>query len=145
MSKNLLHKIFGSHTAVHGRSRILAGLALLVSLAQPGRVWAQYVHFPDTNLENGLSVALSVPAGSITTSNMLLLTSFYGGWLNIHDTTGLETAQNMTALSLNGNSLTNLSGVAPLWKLNSLDLDGCGLSDVSFVSGLTNLNNLDVS
>jgi internalin A len=144
MSKNHSHKIVGNHTAVHRRSRILACLALLLSLAQPGRLWAQYVHFPDTNLENGLSAALRVPVGSITTNDMLGLTYFNGSWQNIQDTTGLQTAQNLTQLYLNGDPLTNFFGLAQLWKLNSLDLYSCQLSNVWFLSGLTNLTSLEV-
>lgn len=127
------------------RALVLTSLAALLALAQPGRLSAQYVHFADTNLEQALSVALSVPVGSITTNEMLGLTYFNGGGENIQDTTGLETAQNLTQLFLSYDPLTNFSGLAQLSKLNRLYLYGCQLSNVSFLGGLTNLTNLDLT
>jgi internalin A len=133
------------HLRAGRRAFVLTSLAALLALAHPGRLWAQYVHFADTNLEHALSVALNVPAGSITTNEMLGLTFFNGSWQNIRDTTGLETAQNLTQLYLDGDPLTNFSGLAQLSKLAGLYLYDCQLTDVSFLGGLANLTALELT
>jgi internalin A len=133
------------HFRAGRRAFVLTSLAALLALLQPGRLSAQYVHFADTNLEHALSVTLGVPVGSITTNEMLGLTFFNGSWQNIQDTTGLQTAQNLTQIYLDGAPLTNFDGLAQLSKLTTLLLYDCQLTDVSFLTGLTNLTYLELS
>jgi internalin A len=128
-----------------GRAFIVTSLAALLALTHPGRLSAQLVQFPDTNLENALSAALSVPAGSITAIEMQGLGQFNGNWRNIQDTTGLETAWNLTNLALMGDPLTNSAALARLTNLTRLDLYNCQLTNVSFLAGLTNLTYLELN
>jgi internalin A len=122
--------------------RRLFTLAALAATLLGGsiRLQAQYVQFPDANLAAVVGNALGVPADQITPAEMQTLTYFYANWGNIGDTTGLETAWNLSTLDLGGNNLTNLSGLAGLTNLEGLNLWGCGLTNISALSTLTNLN-----
>ena len=75
---------------------------------------ADVVTFPDANLEAAVRVALNKPAGPITTADMLTVTSLNAENRGIRNTTGLETALNLTNLVFNNNPVTNYSGISGL-------------------------------
>lgn len=126
------------------RQIILAGLLIVIAFNSlysqtTGSLPTKTVSFPDTGLEAAVREALSMPSGDITTSDMLGLTNLYAGWRGIQDTTGLETAANLSVLNFDGNNPTNFSGLVGLTNLTSLSLSACPIGDISFMPSLTNL------
>ncbi len=63
----------------------------------------------------------------------------------ITDLTGLEYATSLTELTLNSNSISDISVVSDLINLTRLYLNGNSISNISAVSGLTNLTRLNLS
>lgn len=125
-----------------GRGTIVAA-ALFAHLFA---VHADVVNFPDTNLEAAIRspAALDKPSGDITTADMQTLTNFNAARWGITDTSGLETAVNLTNLVFNGNPVTNYSGITGLAALVGLQMDGASVSGLSFITNLTNLKLLEV-
>ena len=58
---------------------------------------------------------------------------------------GLETAQNLTYLNLSNNTIRNLEPLAYLMKLQEIDLQHNALTSLTALSGLTELKSLNVS
>ena len=105
---------------------------------------AQTVTFPDARLEAAVREALTWPPGDITQAEMLTLTNLPADGRGIEDTRGLETALNLQTLSLNGNPVTNYSGIIGLTNLFKLDFIDAGISDLAFLSDLTKLQTLTI-
>ncbi len=111
---------------------------------------------PDANLRTVIETTLhKSPGATITASDMADLTHLHATNTNISDLTGLESATNLTYLSLgdayvegeghvNSNSISNLSPLARLTNLTALTLNQNNITDISAVVGLTNLTWLDI-
>lgn len=101
-----------------------------------------FVSFPDPNLEAAVRLALSMPTGVLTPSNLQALTYINACDQHITNLSGLEYATSLRSLYLPGNGISDL---APLQCLNTLVLLGLyhnRISDLSPLAGLTSLTNL---
>ncbi len=98
------------------------------------------VSIPDPNLRARVEEFLDKASGAtITLWDMATLTYFVARFLNISDLTGLESATNLTELSLGHNNITDITPLAGLTNLTELRLEANSISDVSVVSVLTHL------
>ena len=130
---------------------------LLICFSLPLTVIAQTVNIPDDNLRAIIENAFGRPSGAtITAADMELLQTADLRNRNIHDLTGLEYATNMEVLlfgfeqvapgiSVNTNSISDISPLARLTKLQALDLESNSISNISPIEGLTNLQFLALS
>jgi len=98
---------------------LLSAAALWLGVHAGG---AQTVHFPDPNLEAAITNNLYPLPAPYTPAQLQALTNLYAGDYNIRDTTGLEYATNLAYLVLNGDPVTNFSGITSLTNLTELDL-----------------------
>ena len=144
-------------------------LTVICTLLLPSFVRAQQdepevVNVPDPNLAAAIRVKLGV--GTITTHNLLKLTTLRADGYEIEDLTGLEYAQslntlylidnnisdisplagltNLWALWLHNNNISDISPLAELKNLESISLPDNNISDVSPLAGLTQLEQLDL-
>ena len=130
---------------------------LLICFSLSLTATAQTVNIPDPNLRAAVETALRKPSGAtITAADMELFDRANLANRNIRDLTGLEYATNLEALSLgaqqvapgvsvNSNSISDISPLARLTKLQVLALEGNSISNISPLAGLTNLQLLDLS
>ena len=121
-----------------------AGFIAALCLATTSIVSSDVVSFPDPNLEGAVRNALGIPSGDLTTDDMLTLTDFNAGGRSIVDTTGLETAVNLTNLVFNGNPVTNYSGFTGLANLRRLQFDFGSVSNIAFLAPLTQLEFIEI-
>ncbi len=84
-------------------------------------VRAQFVNFPDPNLEEAITNNLYPLPAPYTPAQLQALTNLYAGDYNIQDTEGLEYASNLTYVALNGDPVTNFAGIAGLTNLTEID------------------------
>jgi Leucine Rich repeats (2 copies) len=103
---------------------------------------AQEIFIPDPDLNAAIREALQKPAGPITQQDMLNLTELNACCRNVTSLEGLETASNLTVLTIQFNHLTSFSLPAGLTKLNTLDISSNPLTNCVLPSGLTNLTTL---
>lgn len=118
---------------------LVAGLLLRAVVAH-----ADVVSFPDANLDAAVRDALGIPAGDITTDDLLTLTEFNAEGRGILDTTGLQAAGNVTNLVFNDNPVTNYSGISGLTNLVRLRFDRASISNLTFVASLSRLELLEI-
>ena len=113
---------------------------------------AQIVEIPDTNLQNAVRQALTLPDGSpITQADMLSLVELEI-WREspipiekqITDITGLQHAINLRSLILPRNNISDLTPLANLNNLDRIGLWGNPISDISPIAGLVQLQFLDL-
>ena len=107
------------------------------------------VTIPDSNLRAAIEAALGKVRGApITVAEMRTMDSLnasnYTDEPEIRDLTGLESATNLTSLSLDRNGITDVSALAGLVNLTSLSLYRNDISDISALAGLVNLTFLDL-
>ena len=106
----------------------------------------QICHLPDVNLRTGIEQTLGKsPGDGITLGGMEALTSLdlsYSQLTSI-DITGLEHALNLTGLNLDGNQLTQITGLGKLTSLTELAIYKNKLETID-VTGLPNLVSLDL-
>jgi len=107
-------------------------------------VTQQNISIPDVNLRSAVRAAIGKPSGALNNVDMLTLNQLTANFAGIVDLTGLEWASNLTALSLAGNSITNLSKIQNLPSLRSLTLGSNPLSDFSQIATMTNLLELSL-
>ena len=101
---------------------------------------------PDDALRAAIEAALDLPAeAELTRAVMQKLTTLEAGLRSINDVSGLEHAENLTALNLEGNAIKELTPIAGLLKLTFLDLSGNAVSDLAPLERLTVLETLDLS
>ncbi len=106
---------------------------------------SSFVSIPDANLRAAIEAALGKASGApITVAEIKRLTALNAWEAGISELTGLETATNLTDLSLGLNRITDLSALSNLTNLTSLNLWGNIVSDISVLSGLTNLTVLQL-
>ena len=120
-------------------------LTAICTLLLPGLVRAQQeepqvVNIPDPNLAARIRSTLGV--STITTHNLLKLTTLSAPGIEIEDLTGLEYAQNLRFLSLANNNISDISPLTELTQMDYLHLDFNNLSDISPLVGLKNLRQL---
>ena len=94
------------------------------------------VNLPDPNLRAAVETLLGKASGAtITTADMARLTHLHARNIDISDLTGLESATNLTYLSLNDNNISDISPLVANTGLGSRDhvhLWGNPLSSLSF-------------
>jgi internalin A len=110
----------------------------------PHLVHADIVTFPDPNLEAAVRQAIPKPDGDITTEDMAALSTLDLGGCGILDTTGLETAVNLTELNCSGNPVTHYAGISGLASLRRLVFDFGSISDIAFLAPLRQLEELEI-
>ncbi|MBI4664417.1 MAG: immunoglobulin domain-containing protein [Verrucomicrobia bacterium] len=100
------------------------------------------VSFADAKLEAAIRSALAQPAGVITVSNMSALVELSLQSESITNLSGLQWASQLAYLNAERNQIANVSPLAGLTNLTSLLLNENALSDIVPLSGLTKLNTL---
>ena len=104
------------------------------------------VTFRDDNLVAELRSALNFQDDDpIFPEDMETLTRFSAPSQSIVTLTGLETAINLTSLTLNDNAIASLTPLARLVNLETLNLSGNNISSVSSLAKLTSLTDLNLS
>ena len=104
---------------------------------------APVVTIPDANLRAAIETALRKDSGvPIIRIELATLDSLAASDADITDLTGLETAVNLTYLSLNDNVIENISALASLTNLERLWLSNNGIEDISALVKLTSLTEL---
>ncbi|MDB6031230.1 MAG: hypothetical protein JWM16_1568, partial [Verrucomicrobiales bacterium] len=111
-------------------------LTLLTSLH------AQEVSIPDPNLNAAIHEALGKPAGPLTQSDMLALTSLGAVFRSITNVQGLEAARNLVVLDLQDNRITSFDILTNLTRLVYLDLSENRIPKLTLPGGMTNLTTL---
>jgi len=100
------------------------------------------VNFPDPNLEAIIRFKINKPTGDILESDLIVIKSLIAGFKDISNINGLECCTALIYLSLNDNSISDLSPLNGLIKLTELYLDGNLITDISPLSGLIKLTKL---
>ena len=104
---------------------------------------AETVNIVDANLRTAINAALDKPANArITTDEMATLTELEANNADISDLTGLQTAINLHALSLEHNLISDLSPLSALTRLHHIELADNTISDLSPLAGLINLRGI---
>ena len=122
-----------------------AGTRVDITLPKP-------VTFRDDNLAATLRTALNAlptlslqPGDPIFPEDMELLRTFTASNQSIVNLTGLETATNLTNLTLNDNEIASLTPLAKLTSLTTLDLSNNEIRSISSLSKLTSFTTLNLS
>jgi len=84
-------------------------LTLLVLVSFVASTLAQSVSIPDPELNDAIRETLQKPFGPLTEQDLLNLTILNACCRNVTNLHGLETARNLTKLSLDHNLLTDFS------------------------------------
>ena len=117
----------------------LQARGVVVTYDIPRRV----VTIPDASLRTVIETVLGKAAGTpITQADMATMDSLVANGREISDLTGLESAANLTFLSLYGNEITDISMLASLKNLKELLLSHNRIADISKLAGLTNVTSL---
>ena len=104
-----------------------------------------FVQLPDTNLTAKIAETLGKPTdASMTTADMLTLTSLTANNANISNLTRLQHASNLTTLTLDGNNLSNIDPLTGLTQLTTLSLDNNNLSNIAPLVELAQLETLSL-
>ncbi len=115
------------------------GLGVIVAL--PAR--AAVVAFADSDLESAVRLALGKPAdSSISTTDVLALTSLSAGYYGISDLSGIEYCTNLVELDLRHNDISTITQLGSLTKLRTLELQYNAISNLSALSTLRSLQTL---
>ena len=97
----------------------------------------------DTHLASAIRATLGLAEdATLTSTDMLNLSSLQAKKAEISDLSGLEHATNLTTLNLYGNQLTDISPLSELEGLIVLDLGKNEITDIAALSGLTALTSL---
>jgi len=80
------------------------------------------VTFPDANLEAAIRTAVSKPTGTITSDDLKDLTSLPASQRGIQDLTGIEYANKLTDLRLDGNQISGISALTANVGISSGDV-----------------------
>ncbi|MDE0015482.1 MAG: leucine-rich repeat domain-containing protein [Candidatus Poribacteria bacterium] len=118
-------------------------LTVICTLLLPSSIRAQQdepqvVNIPDPNLAARIRSTLGV--STITTHNLLKLTTLSAPGIEIEDLTGLEYAQNLRFLSLANNNISDISPLTELKNLRVLSLGGNNISDITPLAELKELD-----
>ena len=89
------------------------------------------VTIPDANLRAAIAAALKTSSATITKGEMTTLVRLEAPDAGISDLTGLESATNLTWLSLYGNQITDISPLDGLTNLTGLGLSINNITDIS--------------
>ena len=101
---------------------------------------ANEVNVPDANLAAALRTALTLAVDApILEKDMETLRGFSASGSSIADLTGLETATELTNLTLSNNQIEDVSPLSGLTSLTFLRLDSNAITDVSPLRDLTGL------
>ncbi len=104
------------------------------------------VPFTDPNLSNQVVSALGFsPGTTVHLTDLDNLNYLYVNGQNITNISGLECARYLNTVDLGNNPINDASPLGWDSTLQFLYLDNCGLQDASFVSGLTNLIELSMN
>ena len=118
---------------------IMIGLSVIPALP----AFAAEVSFADSNLESAVRLALGKPAGSsISTTDVLALTSLSAGYYGISSISGIEHCTNLVELDLRHNDISSITQLGSLTKLRTLELQYNAISDLSALSTLRSLQTL---
>ena len=99
----------------------------------------------DAILRARIEAALGKARGEpITEVDMETLSELYADNVGIRDLTGLESAANLTKLSLGWNNISDISPLSGLTKLETLDLQSNNISNLSVLASLTSLEFLSI-
>jgi LPXTG-motif cell wall-anchored protein len=102
------------------------------------------VTFEDPNLEQAIKDNLLIE-GDIYASDVEEATTLFLSYSDITSLKGLEKANNLKELYVDGNQVTDLSPILSLPNLQTLSLSFNPLKNLSELKNLTKLENLDVS
>ena len=106
---------------------------------------AEGIRIRDPNLRAAIATTLGKPPSApFVRAHIPALTELYAPEANISDLTGLESATNLTSLTLHNNNISDISAVAGLTNLTFLSLWDNNISDISAVAGLTKLTSLNL-
>jgi hypothetical protein len=101
--------------------------------------------FEDANLEAAIRTALSVSAQEDLTCGLIYqLTGLWAFSLGITSLRGVQNLRNLRYLSLDGNSISDISALSGLANLTGLNLSSNSISDLGPLSGLTSLTSLSL-
>ena len=126
-------------------NEIVIAFLLLVMVTLPVFSYAgeaDPVAFADVNLKAAVEAQLGIT--DPTAADMLGLTYLSASFSGVTDLSGLEYAENLTELWLDGNSISDLSPLSGLTALTYLGFWDNNISDLSPLSGLTALTYLDL-
>lgn len=120
---------------------VLTALAFLVWMQiLPQSIWANQIHIPNPNLSAAVREALNLPADApLTLAAMQDLTDLEAGDRGITNLSGLESAKNLTFLSIPYNPITDLTPIAKLKNLETIYMWATSVSDISPLANLTKL------
>jgi hypothetical protein len=102
------------------------------------------VHFPDTRLDSAVRAFLSLPAGDIWRSDLLVSQAFYANQAGIASMTGIEAWTSLVSMSVAGNSVTDLAPISALPRLLALGLTDNGIVDISALATMVRLELLQL-
>jgi internalin A len=104
------------------------------------------VAFTDPNLSKQVVAALGFAAGTtVHLTDLDNLTYLSVNGQGITNISGLDCARYLQTVDLGNNPINDASPLGWDYSLQELYVNNCGLQDASFVSGLTNLASLDLS
>jgi Leucine-rich repeat (LRR) protein len=122
----------------------VSGSYALNLVGQPnyGDLIASEVDFLDRNLEKAVRNQLNKQAGTLTKEDMSQLTSLDASYRNIQDLSGLQFANNLVDLTIEGNEIISLTPLQNLTSLKRLWLGDNQVTDIGPLSSLSNLTEL---
>ncbi len=100
------------------------------------------VSFPDANLEAAVREAIAKPEGPVYAHEVEALTALSLSGLDVVDLTGLEYCTNLKRLELHDNEISDISSLASLTSLTRLYLHDNEIIDISPLALLVNLTDL---
>ena len=119
---------------------------MLLNIVWLPRTYAQVVNIPDPNLAAELREVFELnPTDDITQADMERILSFVANDLGITDISGLETAINLSVLSIGLNPIGDISPLSALTELNVLAITDVNTADISALSGLTKMEVLYIT
>ncbi len=96
----------------------------------------------DPDLKQAIQKALNLVSGEIAPEDLARLTELNVHYKFIHSLEGLELAVNLQKLVASGNSIEDITPLAPLVNLRYLDLHWCRISELAPLTNLRNLQSL---
>ena len=132
-------------TSVSSRDLVIMDQLIIDGVAVSSAGQSSVVDFSDPNLETGVREALGITTGLLSEADLLNLTSLTLNNASLTNLSGLELATNLLFLNLDNNDLSDVSALTELHKLISLSLNNNLLSDLSDLSGLMSLTTLSVN
>jgi internalin A len=108
-------------------------------------LFSQPITIPDPNLQSAILTWLNMPPGSLTTVELLDLTSLDLSGRGVTNLSGLGSATNLTSLALDNNAITDLTPLSPLTSLSWLSASNNLIANISPLSGLSNLSFLNLA